>query len=804
MFSYSDLKVADFFIKLFLYKRIRLTLTKKAIMMFWKLVSRVILKGKVPVLITLLVITVLLAMQMKHMKFSHTEASLLPEDHPINLKYNQFLNIFGEEGNLVILGVQDPSLFTPQKLNQWHQLSEKIENASAVDFTLSTANLQKLEKNKTEEKFEFKPLITNIFESKKDVQKFKETLFDKLPIYEGILFNKSSETLCMLVYLDKKKVNTNARRDFVLNQLLPLVNTFENENDLDIHISGMPYIRTMNTENIVSEMKLFVVLATLVTAVIFFLFFGSLRATFISLLVVCIGVVWAFGFIGLFRYEISVLMALIPPLIVVIGVPNAIFLINKYHQEVKKHHNKVKSLQRVISKIGNATLMTNATTACGFATFIFTNSGILQEFGVIASVSIMGVFILALFIIPIAYSFLPMPKERHLRHLDRQWMHSVVNMMEYLVKNKKPAVYMVSLALIFIGFFGMSKMEISGNMLDDMPKGKEFYSDILFFEKELGGIMPLEVLIDTKAEKGVMKFSSLKKIEEVAEVMNNTQGLSKPTAITNFVKYAKQVFYNGNPEYYQMPNNQDKNWIFSHLKNSGENLDLLRNYADSTGRYARITSYMQGSDSKKMEELQLALQQKIEKVIPNNKFEFFITGKSLAFLEGTYFLVNNLLLSLSIAALLIALFIGWMFKSFKMVLVSVIPNLFPLILTAGIMGYFGIPLKPSTILVFSIAFGISVDDTIHFLAKYRQELTVNNGLIIEAVYKALRETGVSMFYTSIVLFFGFMVFTTSNFGGTIALGGLVAVTLLFAMLSNLILLPCMLLSFRNVSFTRKV
>jgi hypothetical protein len=221
---------------------------------------------------------------------------------------------------------------------------------------------------------------------------------------------------------------------------------------------------------------------------------------------------------------------------------------------------------------------------------------------------------------------------------------------------------------------------------------------------------------------------------------------------------------------------------------------------DSTGQYARITTFMKDIGTDKMEDIEEDLQTKINKLFPEEKYHVTITGKALVFQKGTKYLVKNLAISLSLAILLISLFMAYMFRSFRMIVVSLVPNLLPLVITAGLMGYLGVPIKPSTILVFSIAFGISVDDTIHFLAKYRQELQANHWKIRKSVYGALRETGVSMFYTSIVLFFGFLVFTFSSFGGTVALGALVSATLLFAMLSNLLLLPSLLLSLeRNIA-----
>jgi predicted RND superfamily exporter protein len=773
-------------------------------MNFWTRVSRIILKNRYLILILIAIATAFLVSQMKHMRFSYTEANLLPEDHEVNIQYNKFLDIFGEEGNLILLAIKDSTVFTPAKFNAWNSLAKSFDSLSEVEFTLSIADVKKLKKDTKNRKFVLESIYTEELKSQKTIDAVKKELFEKLPFYDNLLYNKETGTIQTAIYINKEIVNTPVRKAFVFKKLIPIIDAFEKETNLDVRVSGMPYIRTINAQNIIDEIQLFVLGALLITGIIFFFFFRSYRATFITLLVVTIGVTWAFGFIGLFGYEITVLTALIPPLIIVIGVPNAVFLINKYQQEIKLHGQQAKALQRVISKIGNATLMTNITTASGFATFVFVKSQLLREFGILASVNILSIFVLALLIIPILYSFMEPPKKKHLNHLERKWMENVVNWMEKMVREQRITIYITTVIVIILGIIGLYQIRVSGSLIEDMPKTKAFYKDIKFFEKEFGGIMPLEILIDTKKEKGVMKLSTLKRMDKINEVIESFPELSRPVSVVNLVKYSKQAFYKGNPKYYQLPTSQEQSYIFEYTKNSDGNSDMLNNFVDSTGQYTRITTFMKDVGTDKMNDIQERLQQVVKKEFPEERYNVSFTGKALVFLKGTNYLISNLVFSLSLAIFLIALFMAWMFRSFKMILISIIPNMLPLLITAGLMGFFGIPIKPSTILVFSIAFGISVDDTIHFLAKYRQELMANNWKIRRSVYAALRETGVSMFYTSIVLFFGFLVFTVSSFGGTIALGGLVSITLLFAMVSNLLLLPSLLLTFEDKIANKEV
>lgn len=770
---------------------------------FWGITARVILRNRILILCGIALFTFFMSMQWKNMRFSNTEANLLPDDHPVNLAYNRFVAQFGEEGNIIAIAVKDSSLFELQNFRKWNKLSKQLAAFPEVSMVLSTDNLKLLEKSKTSDAFVMLPFLSPKTNTQQGLNEALEQLFHEEPFYDQLLFNKETGTLRTLVYLDKDLLNTSVRKDFILKDLEGLIATFEAETGIQTHVSGMPFIRTKNSQSIIDEIGLFILGALGVTSLIFFFFFRSIRATLISMGVVIIGVMWSFGVLGLLEYEITVLTALIPPLIIVIGIPNCIFLINKYQQEAQKHGNKALSLQRVISKIGNATLMTNITTASGFATFIITESSLLKEFGVVASINIIGIFILSLLVIPIVYSFMPMPNDKHLRHLNKKWVDRFVAGMEGIVKEKRIGVYIVSVLLLALSIIGIYQIKTSGSPIEDMPKDKTFYKDIRFFEQEFHAVMPIEILIDTKRPNGVLKASSLKQLDALSQYIEETAELSKPISVVNLVKYSKQAYYNKLPKYYQLPTNQERSFILTTAQNSTSNNNLLENFTDSTGQIARISTAIKDVKTDQMEAVEANLLSEINKLFPSDRYEVLLTGKALLFLKGTKYLIKNLIMSLALAIFLIALFMAYLFRSFRMILISLIPNLLPLLVTAGLMGFLGVPIKPSTILVFSIAFGISVDDTIHFLAKYRQELMANKWRIKPSVYAALKETGVSMFYTSIVLFFGFSVFTLSSFGGTIALGGLVSATLLFAMLSNLILLPSLLLSLEKSIANKK-
>jgi len=767
----------------------------------WARISRFILRNKLFLLLALLLATVFMAHNARKVLFSYEFMPLLPEDDPVYMEYQDFLGYFGQEGNVMVVGFQTDSLFALKNYNRFYELCDNLKSLEGIEQVASILQAKNLKKNEQTKSFVFEDISTQKLQTQVEVDRVKREL-ESLPFYEKLFYNAETKAYLMALTLNKEILGSE-KRVALVQKIEDLINPFALASNVDVHYSGLPYIRTKSTEKTKAEVQMFIFLAMGVTALIMLLFFRSFSAMFYSMLVVGIGVIWAIGTISLLGFKITILTALIPPLIIVIGIPNCIFLLNKYHYEFKMHGNKVKALSRVIQKVGNATFMTNATTAAGFATFIITQTQVLVEFGIVASINILLVFFISMIIIPSIYSYLPAPKERHLSHLERSWMNALSAWMQRVVLDYRSSVYTVTALLLLVAFYGLSKIQTTGNIVDDIPKDDPISIDLQFFEEHFSGVMPFEIMVNTHKKNGVTKSSTLRRIEKLENVLAEYPEISSVTSIVDLAKFSKQAYYNGNPDFYSLPSSQEKNFILKYVKNSvGENGKLFDRFIDSTKTVARISARMKDIGTIQMRALRDSIQPRIDEIFDPEKYDVSITGTSVLFLEGTTYLVRNLFSSLLLAIGLIAILMAWMFSSSRMVVVSLLPNLIPLVFTGALMGYFGISIKPSTILVFSIAFGISIDDTIHFLAKYRQELKANNWHIRIAVINALRETGVSMVYTSIVLFFGFSIFIASDFGGTVALGLLVSVTLLFAMMANLLLLPSLLLSLERIITTR--
>ena len=761
----------------------------------WQFLSNFILKNRIVIIIMITALTVFMAQKGREAKLSYSMAKLLPNDHQVSVDYNDFLNKYGSQ-NVLVIAVEDSLITTLSHLKKWDKVSESIKNINGIEQIISFSNLSILQKDADEKKFIVKKWFSEDIQTEEEFQKAL-AIYQSQPFFKGLINSEDNKVTTLLITIDEEMIRS-SKREILIFSIKALVDNYSTDFGVKAHYSGLPYIRTVDSVKVKNEISMFIFFTLLITALILYLFFRSFKATISSIIVVIIGVIFSFGSIALMGYEISILMALVPPVLIVIGIPNCIFLINKFHSEFRLSKNKEDALSKMIQKIGNITLLTNVTTASGFAAFILTNSETLQEFGVIASLNILVIFLLSLFIIPIYFSFSSAPKKRHTQHLDKKWINNLVQYLAYLVKYKRKHIYVITVVLIVVGFFGIIQLKTTGNITEDLPKEQALYQDLKFLESNFGGVLPLEVLVNTKKKNGLLKSYNLRKIEKLSDVLETYPEFSKPSSYIDAVKYSKQVFYNGDSTYYSLPNSQEQRVILSYLKNSSEGLGFGNLMMDSLKQEARISLRVADISTSKMDSIFDSLLPKINEIFDPEKYDVTITGTSIVFLNGTKFLIKNLVLSLLLVIILISIFMAWMFNSFRMVVVSIIPNLIPLLLTGAIMGYFGIALKPSTILVFSIAFGISVDDTIHFLAKYRQELLMNNWNIRKSVFSALNETGVSMFYTSVVLFFGFFIFVASDFGGTIALGLLVSITLMLAMLSNLLLLPALLLSLEKI------
>jgi predicted RND superfamily exporter protein len=771
----------------------------------WKYVARLILRNRIKLLLILGAITLFLGYFSRQAEISYEFPKLLPDNDSTAVQFERFKTQFGQDGTVMFIGISDTNIWKLEKFNAWFDLTNDLRKVKGIQEVASIARLYNLTVNDSNTRFNFKPVLSSRLHSQQELDSIKR-IITHLSFYEGFAFSKDGAATVIAVTFDKKSVNTKERFRGV-DDIKTLSEAFSKQQGIQIHYSGLPYVRSVIALKISHEMFLFMGLAVLVTAIILFFFFRSLMPVVFSLVVVIVGVVWGLGGLVLFGYKITALTGLIPPLIIVIGVPNCILLLNKYHTEYARHGNKGLSLLRMIEKIGISLFFANITTSIGFAVFCLTRSRVMIEFGLVASLNVLATYLISIILIPIVFSYLPSPSVKHTKHLEGRFLRRLLGKVDYLVHHHRKKIYVTVIIVIVVSIIGIVRIKTLGYVVDDLPSKDPVYSDLHFFENKFNGVLPLELSIDTRKENGVFADNAdvLYRIDRVQKMLKDYPIFSKPLSVVEGLKFSNQALNEGRSKYYRLPGADGLARIKSYSVEAKGKQDRFKAFIDSTKQCTRVSILMADIGSIELKKTVATLYPRIDSALNydatakqwlamDKKCNFFLTGTCLMFLKGNDFLVTNLIESVGIAIVLITFVMLSLFLSFRMVVISIVPSIVPLFITAALMGYFNIHLKPSTILVFSIAFGIASDGTLYFLTKYRQELKNHQYSISRTVSHTIRETGVSMIYTAIILFSGFGIFMASSFGGTAALGILVSVTLLVAYCSNLVLLPCFLLS----------
>lgn len=760
----------------------------------WNFLSHIILKHRLSLMILLGIITIFMIYQAQFIKWSHSLQSIIPDLNEEMIYFQEFKKTYGEDANMIVLALQDSSVYEIENFKNLNYFVKELEKLDGINEVLGLPNLRLLTKNSNEKKFDFDPIFKEVPNDQTELDSLLQVVNDQR-FYSRQLINPENGAMLIVITVDHETLNSKSQ-GITISDILCATKQFERVSEIDLKYAGLPYIRFINRTKVKAELNLFLIISVLVTGVILFLFFRSFKAVIFPLIIIGVVVVWVLGTISLFGYEITLLTGLIPPIIVVIGIPNSVYMLNKYHNEYIAHGDQQLALMRTIHKIGIVTFITNVTTAIGFFVLIFTRIPILVEFGTVAGINILATFVVSIILIPSVFSYVPPPGPKHLKHLKFRMLNGVLMGLDITMHRHKKILFVLTTIVVIVSLFGVARIQAVSFMLDDLPKESKLRADMDFLEVNFGGVLPLEVIVDTGRKKGVQNLASLRRISELETFLDSIEFMSTPISPVSFVKASRQAYYNNHPAFYGLPNARDQTFIMQYLRGTEEISDLAQAFVDSTGRYVRVSVKIADIGSVKMDSLvHEIIKPKIDMLFKDSNLTANVTGTTYIYIKGNKFLIRNLTTSMIIAFFIIAFIMGILFKNGKMLLISIIPNIIPLMITGGIMGYFGIPLKPSTALIFSIAFGISVDNSIHFLAKYRQELFANNFNVKLAVSNSLKETGASIIYTSIILFFGFVIFAASEFGGTVNLGKLTSITLLFAMFANLVVLPALLLQF---------
>lgn len=773
----------------------------------WQWLAKFVLRNKVLLMVLLFATTATLAFFASKIKMSYEFSKAIPVDNP---KYQDFLSFkekFGDDGNVLVIGVATNDFFALKNFEAFRALNNGLKKVPYVEDVLSISNAVNLLKDTTSNRLDAIPVFPDDLHTQQQIDSSRK-VFYSLPFYKSLLYNQQTGAYLLVVRINKDILNSKGRTK-VIKDILDHTNAYTATTNIPTHISGLPLIRTEVADRIAREMKWFIIGSLVLSALILLLMFRSIKTTLLSLLVVIIGVIWSVGIMQLFGYKITLLTALIPPLVVVIGIPNCIYFINKYHSNYRKTGDKKQSLINMVSKMGVVTLFCNITAAIGLAVFALTQSAILKEFGEVAGVSIMLIFVISFILLPGVLSYMAVPGNKQLRYLEVKFFTNLLLRIDRWVFNHKKIVYAFTLLVVIFSISGMVRLKTEGFIVDDLPKTDKIYTDLKFFETNFKGVMPLEIVIDTKKRYGLAGSRALpvlQKMDSLTSYIISQKEMGRPLSIVEGIKFVKQGFYNGDSSNYALPNSFDMAFIGDYLHPSEDsggksNLSkLMVSFIDTARETTRMSINMADVGTEKLPVILNNLKKQSDHFFDSSKYKITFTGSTITFLEGSNYIINGLKESLLWAFLFIALCMIYLFKSVRIVVCSLIPNVIPLLVTAGIMGWAGVRLKPSTVLIFSLALGIAIDVTIRFLVNYKQELSSNNFDIKKTVSETIKHTGLSILYTSLVLIAGFVIFCFSGFGGTQSLGWLTSITLLTATLANLVLLPVLLI---DVSKKRK-
>ncbi|HZY78019.1 MAG TPA: efflux RND transporter permease subunit [Cyclobacteriaceae bacterium] len=772
----------------------------------WERIADGIIRLRVYLFAGITLVTLVMGYFATKVQMSYDLPRTVPLDDPDMVFYQNFKDQFGEDGNMIAIALKDSSLYELKNFQRFRQLSNEIRSIEGIQEALSLPLAKIALKDTLNKRF----VPTSLFPENIATQAELDSLL-QLANAQVFQINQLSNTkngATRLIAPMRKDYANSAKRIGVVDKLKAYGDAFTKDTGIQLHYAGLPFVRTVMATQVKAELSMFLYLSAIVTGLIMLLFFKSVRAVIFSMIMIGVMVVWVMGTITLLGYKISLLSGLIPPVIVTIGITNAIYLLNKYHLEFVKRKNKTEAIRAVVLKMGLATFLTNLTVAIGFLTLLSTDIMVLREFGIVAGLNIIALFVVTLVMIPGMLSWMPEPSSKHLRHLDFKLLGGFVKLVDLLVHRHRAYIYIATLAITVISVIGISKLYSVSYMVDDIPEDSPLKRDLKFLEENFSGFMPLEMVVDINArrKKPLQDLKIMQAIDRFEGSLDSITVTSTPISVVSLVKTAKQAYHNNNPNRYQLPSSMtDAAFVLQYMKGQSDSSGLFKSFIDSSYTKMRISMQMADIGSHKMDSLiNQIIQPKTDHLVtelkknlkgPTDSVRVSITGSSKIFIKGSKFLIDNLTESLILACILITLSMALLFANWRMILISLIPNVIALMITAGLMGYFNIPLKASTALIFSITFGISVDNSIRFLAKYRQELLSTGFFVPRSVSESILETGKSIVYTSIVLFAGFIIFAFSDFGGTVALGLLTSTTLIISMFTNLILLPALIMTF---------
>lgn len=757
-------------------------------MSLWSRLAHWNLDHPLPILAAILLLTLVFGFWMTRLQIDHKAGNFTASDSKAMQDFQTASAVFGKSETILYVVFEDVDPFDPAFLHRLDTLGRRIAGYDGVQNVLSLASVPYL--TREEDRLVPQPLYTPDLPAEA-----LRARIESQPFLQGVLLAEDGRTTLMMVRIEPAFNDTPERVDLV-ERIAAHVEALPG----DAALAGFPYLRTQYARRVTAESPTFTVLALLISLLFLFVTFRAWRAVVLPTLIVLLGIVWTFGLIALFGHTVNIVTAVLPALIVIIGMANAIHLTTKFYDQYALYRSRRKALEQTIRTVGLATFLTCFTTAIGFGVLVFSGSRLLVAFGIFAAAGIMLLYVLSITLIPYAYLRLRPPPLEAAALATHDRFAGFFERKAVFVRRHSLAIVVVSTLLVGVGVVGATRISSDIYVFSDFYRDDPLRRDLATFEEHFGGVLPMEVVIASETPGRFRSLGAMRRLETLQRELGGLDSVGTTLSAVSLVKLANQAYFGGHPATYRLPSSYELPFLQNALKSLigresehrlVENLPL---FVDSTFSTTRIFLGVEDIGTTAMNALSDSVQARTARLFPEDEYTSFVTGTAVMSTRSGESLVRNLIVSLAFALLIISVLMALLFRSARLTVISLIPNVIPLLIVGGAMGFTGIALKPSTALIFSLAFGIAVDDTIHFLAKYR--LLRDAGMTRDdAIRTTLSETGKAILFTSFVLMGGFLVFTLSSFGGTVNMGALTALTLGTALVANLLLLPALLYRF---------
>ncbi|NQU67527.1 MAG: MMPL family transporter [Candidatus Marinimicrobia bacterium] len=688
---------------------------------------------------------------------------MFPENDPHKDEYLKFLDDFTREDDILFLTYSGIDPLNRDHVETITDITEELEFLGSVEGVLSLGNLEYGEF--------FDPYLSD--------EEWQDKRDDVLnhPIYTNLVVSRDGHTGGLIINLQDDVVGQERRED-ALNEIHEVLKTV----GWEWHEAGVPIFRTRYIQFVISERKIFLPLAFLVTTLVLFFIFRQVKGVLLPFAAIGAALIWVAGLMALLGITVNVVSYLTFNLLMIIGVSDCIHILIKYHENLNRGFEKIKALDSVIKAIGSALFLTSFTTAVGFFSLTMTNITVTREFGLILGIGVILMFFLTIIILPILLNFIDVPDDVHIQRLIRGGRFQAAEQLT-IFNERHPRIILGSTVIIFIlAIYGLTQLSYNASIMDDLSPGNSLYDDIKFVETHMGGTFPVEIILDTHERGGILSPEFLTGLDQLREKVLSTPEIGYVVSIADHLQILNEKIGDG---------------VRAIPSDSDDALSYLVDY--EPGKHLRTSDYSKARMSARIINIPTDRAFEIRDTILRNAKEIFpadvdciITGSTILALYTNRHLVKNLTFSFMVAFVIIFISMVFLFKSFRLALMSVLPNIIPLMIAGGLMGYLHIKLRPSTAMTFSIALGIAVDDTIHFLSRFRQEYK-HSGNHREAINKTLLTTGKAIISTTIILSLGFMVLIFSRFVPNHEFGILATIILVVALAGSLILLPVMIL-----------